>query len=250
MVSRDPRRGRRVVGRRWPAALVLGAAAVLAACALGRSDRAARTLPADCRAPVVYVALGDSTVEGVAATHPRFNYVSRIHERLRTVYPSARMENLGVAGAMSSDVLVRQLPRAVELAPHLVTLSVGPNDITSGVPVETYARQVDLILGTLVRETPAVVVVNLLPDLAITPRFARSDRRDAVGRRAVQYNDALAQQARAHGVRVVDLYARSREELPRRPELVASDGYHPSDLGYARWAELMWLQVEPVVARC
>jgi len=25
-----------------------------------------------------------------------------------------------------------------------------------------------------------------------------------------------------------------------RPELIASDGYHPSDLGYARWAELMW----------
>jgi len=39
---------------------------------------------------------------------------------------------------------------------------------------------------------------------------------------------------------VVDLYGPSRREVPERPELVAADGYHPSDLGYARWAELMW----------
>jgi lysophospholipase L1-like esterase len=29
-------------------------------------------------------------------------------------------------------------------------------------------------------------------------------------------------------------------EVPRRPELIGADGYHPSDAGYARWAELMW----------
>jgi lysophospholipase L1-like esterase len=95
-----------------------------------------------------------------------------------------------------------------------------------------------------------VVVVNLLPDITLTPRFRRSPQRDALGRITVQFNDALAKRARARGVVVVDLHARSREELPRRPELVAADGYHPSDLGYARWAELMWAQVSPVVARC
>jgi lysophospholipase L1-like esterase len=44
---------------------------------------------------------------------------------------------------------------------------------------------------------------------------------------------------------VVDLYAASRREVPGRPELLARDGYHPSDLGYARWAELMWDAVRP-----
>jgi len=52
--------------------------------------------------------------------------------------------------------------------------------------------------------------------------------------------EALAAVADRHGAIVVDLYAASRREVPRRPELLALDGYHPSDLGYARWAELMW----------
>jgi lysophospholipase L1-like esterase len=238
------------VTRGWALGLVIGVGALVVACSTSRSDRAARRLPSDCRAAVVYVALGDSTVEGVAATSARLNYVSRLHERLRAIYPAARVENLGVGGAVAADVLERQLARAVTAKPDLVTLSVGPNDLTSGVSVDDYARTMDRILGTLVRDTPALVVVNLLPDLAVTPRFARSDKRDTVGRRTVQFNEALAKKARAHGVSIVDLYERSRDEVPRRPELVASDGYHPSDLGYARWAELMWLQVQPAVARC
>ena len=27
-------------------------------------------------------------------------------------------------------------------------------------------------------------------------------------------------------------------------ELLSTDGYHPSDAGYARWAELMWRGIE------
>ncbi len=230
-------------------ALALGAVA-LVACTTSRSDRTARALPVDCGAPVMYAALGDSTVEGVAATSARANYVSRIHDRLRAIYPAARVENLGVSGAVSGDVVDKQLAPAMKLDPDLVTLSIGPNDLTEGVRVEDYEKNVDRILRTLTRQTRAIVVVNLLPDLAVTPRFARSEKRDLVGRLTVRFNDALAKKARAYGVEIVDLYERSRDEVPRRPELVAADGYHPSDLGYARWAELMWTRVEPKVARC
>ena len=72
--------------------------------------------------------------------------------------------------------------------------------------------------------------------------------RDLVGRRTVEFNGALGRAARALGVEPVDLYGPSREELPRRPELVWSDGYHPSDAGYARWAELLWTGVAPRIA--
>jgi len=122
--------------------------------------------------------------------------------------------------------------------------------VAAGVAVEAYEKNVTRVLGRLTRETRALVVVNLLPDLAVTPRFRQSDKRDAVNRLTVRFNEALERQARAHGIEVVDLYARSRDEVPRRPELVAADGYHPSDLGYARWAELMWTRVAPKVARC
>jgi len=59
----------------------------------------------------------------------------------------------------------------------------------------------------------------------------------------------LASRAHAYGAEIVDLYIASRQEVPRRPELIGADGYHPSDEGYARWAELMWAAIEGRIAR-
>lgn len=227
---------------RGAAAAALAVAAVVAGCAWTRGA-AARTLPADRNADVLYVALGDSAVEGVGASRPELNYVSRLYARLREIYPNARVDNLGVGGATSVDVLARQLDRAVALDPDLVTLSVGPNDITERVPLADYTRNVDAILAGLVARTHAVIVANLLPDLAVTPRFRGRDAEAAVGRRTIEFNGELARVARRHGVQTVDLYGPSRREVPVRPELMAGDGYHPSDVGYARWAELMWQAV-------
>jgi acyl-CoA thioesterase I len=223
------------------------AALLAAACATGRSE-GARTLPADRAAAVLYVALGDSTVEGVGATSPDRNYVSRLHERLRAVYPHARVINLGVGGATSADVLLRQVGRAIEPRPQLVTLSIGPNDITTGIPSAAYAQNLETILGRLRRETTAVVVVNLIPDLAVTPRFRGSQHQEAVGRLTIAFNEALERASRAHGAEMVNLYTASRREVPRRPELMSADGYHPSDAGYALWAELVWTGVAARIA--
>lgn len=231
-----------------PLALGLIVAVLAAGCAWTRSGTP-RMLRADRAGPLVYVALGDSTVEGIGATSAAVTYVARIHERLRAWYPQARAVNLGVAGATSADVVAGQLERAIALGPDLVTLSIGPNDITGRVSVREYERHVDTIFTRLRKETAAVVVVNLLPDLAVTPRFRNDPARDVVGRLSIEFNEALARRARDHGAEVVDLYAPSRTEVMARPELIASDGYHPSDLGYARWAELLWAGIERRIPR-
>jgi len=195
------------------------------------------------------VALGDSTVEGIGATSAATTYVGQLHRRLRAVYPEARVANLGVGGATSADVLARQLERAVGLAPQLVTISIGPNDITTHVPVADYERNVGEILDRLTRATAAVVVANLLPDLAVTPRFRAHEARAVVARLTVEFNEVLRRQARRHDVELVDLYGPSQVEVPAQPELMSRDGYHPSDAGYARWAELMWVGVERRLVR-
>lgn len=220
----------------------LGALLLLAAASPG-IGAALRMLPADRTAEVIYVALGDSTVEGIGATTAANNYVGRLDARLRDRYPRARTVNLGVAGATSHSVLEAQLAQAVALKPHLVTLSIGPNDITGQVPVQTYARNLDAILGGLSGDPLTVIVVNLLPDLAVTPRFRNRESAPVVGRLSAEFNKVVARAAKRHGALVVDLYGASRREIPGHPELLAADGYHPSDLGYARWAELMWQAV-------
>jgi lysophospholipase L1-like esterase len=225
-----------VVRRTAATALLL---ALLAGCSWVRSPLS-RTLPVDRAAPVLYVAMGDSTVEGVGASQDEASYVSRLHARLRAVYPNARLVNLGLAGATSTHVLERQVPYAVKAQPQLITLSVGPNDITERVPRVDFARNIDIVLGRLAAETRAVMVINLLPDLAVTPRFRGHEAEAEVGRLSVEFNEVVAAAAARHGAHLVDLYEASRREVPARPELVAADGYHPSDLGHERWAELMW----------
>ena len=223
----------------WVRRVLVPVALVLTGCSASEPHR----LPADRQTSLVYVALGDSTVEGVGASGPERTYVAALQARLRQRYPAARSENLGVAGATSAEVLASQVPRAVELRPHLVTLSVGPNDITGRILVHQFEANVNKTLAAL-RPTGAVLVVNLIPDLAVTPRFRLGPERETVGRFTVQFNDALKRQARHYDAEVVDLYGPSQAEVPGRPQLVAGDGYHPSDAGYARWAELMWQGIE------
>lgn len=214
-------------------------------------ERAAtQTLPQDCSTIVHYVAMGDSTVAGVGASNPGRNYVSRLEARLRTHYPRAELTNLGVGGATSGDVLHDQLPRAVGIHPQLVTLSVGPNDITGGFDASQYERSLEEIFQALRHDTRAVVVMNLLPDMAVSPRFT-AEQKVAVGRQTVLFNHVIAALAQRYGVQVVDLYTPSQQDVPSHPELLAGDRYHPSDDGYARWAQLMWAGVEArIAARC
>src|SRR5436309_1752244 len=68
-----------------------------------QSDAAAQT-----SAPVVYVALGDSTGVGMGARKGG-GYVARLFERIERERPRSRVVNLCVSGARTDDVLRGQL---------------------------------------------------------------------------------------------------------------------------------------------
>ncbi|MCI0546728.1 MAG: SGNH/GDSL hydrolase family protein [Candidatus Rokubacteria bacterium] len=227
---------------------------LVVAVAIGAITRAGaepgrRALALEGGRPALYVALGDSTVEGVGATSPGRSYVGQLYERLRSVSPQARLVNLGVSGATAGDVRQGQLSRAIVFQPDLVTVSVGPNDITRRRTPRQYEDDVEAILEALARETRAVVVVNLIPDITVTPRYRRHERAAALRQRVEVFNEVLGRRAAAHGAAVVDLFGPSREEVPRHPGLISADDYHPSDEGYARWAELMWRGIEERIRR-
>ena len=206
-----------------------------------------RSLPSDRRTPLLYVALGDSTVYGLGASHPSRHYVARLFECLRMEYPSARLINRGTCLATAADVLAHQLPDAVRDQPHLVTLSVGPNDLRQGRSPGEFARRVEVILERLQRETDAAVVINRLPDMAHCPRFRESER-SMVAALARHYNHALQHVADGFGIDLVDLGIMDRAP-DNQSRLFSEDGYHPSDDGYAAWAAAMWAMVRDRIPR-
>jgi lysophospholipase L1-like esterase len=199
--------------------------------------------------PPVYAALGASDTVGVGADDPtREGWAPRVHAALPR---GTQFLNLGISGATLQDVLVQQLPPAVDAQPRLVTIWGGVNDLRAGVDVQTFQRQLDEVLTQLDQSSaadvnsPTVAVLNI-PDLRSLPVFARVDQA-ALNAEVLVWNAAIADSAAQHGAVLVDLYARW-PELALHPEYISGDGFHPSSAGYERIAALVLDAIQPYVS--
>ena len=191
-----------------------------------------------------YVALGDSLVAGQGG---RRGYVDRLYEHLAREHPGAVLHNLGSSGATTREVLRAQLPRVSRFHANLVTLTIGTNDLTDGSSVEQVLQNLTKIVESL-RATGAAVVVTNLPAVGLAPAVPAAYRAqiDGLVRAA---NGRIQEICRKNDATMFDLYAFSRNEIPRHPEYFSWDGYHPSDEGYQRWAEAMWLVLKDALSQ-
>ncbi|MET0645593.1 MAG: SGNH/GDSL hydrolase family protein [Pyrinomonadaceae bacterium] len=189
-------------------------------------------------APVVYLALGDSTGVGVGARKGG-GYVARLFERIERVRPGSRLVNLCVSGATTGDVLRAQVGRVGEAQPSLVTIGIGINDLTRRLTAEQFAHNFDEIATRLRAQTSAPVVVSNLPDISHSPAVPDFFREE-VRRRLVEFNERLADAAARHGLHFADSFEKSAALIPEHPEFFSADGFHPSDEGYEFWAFEMW----------
>lgn len=170
----------------------------------------------------LWVALGDSTAQGVGASHPLAGYVGRAHGELvcRSGRPW-RVVNLSRSGALAADVLTQQLPAmpALPAGAALVTCGIGSNDILATPPRRLHETLRALIAG--------------LPDCAVMLDLPLPDQFWGFGRLVSPYvagvNRTIHTAALARGLRVAEL---SRHYMPPWEGKFAADRFHPSDLGY------------------
>ena len=172
---------------------------------------------------LLYVALGDSSAQGIGATAPNRGYVGILADHVAARSGrSVRTVNLSVSGATAQDVAEYQLPRLAKLHPDLVTLAVGVNDVAAW-NERGFASAMTTVLNAL----PAGAIVGELPYLYLP----WSERRAAVAIRLIR------RQADAHGLRVAPLHAVTRRAgLLGIFTLFARDRFHPNDAGYTLWA--------------
>ena len=175
----------------------------------------------DRRSSRLWVALGDSTAQGIGADEPGDGYVGQLHRRLAAAGIELDVVNLSVSGARTTDVLNDQLPRLHELgAATLVTCSIGANDLLRSARIVRTARRVEEVADRL-GATATLAVMATVPVAAIS-----------VSGRYV--NARLRAAGAAAGVAIAEL-GRHRGR-PYRGK-VASDGFHPSAAGYREWAD-------------
>jgi lysophospholipase L1-like esterase len=99
-----------------------------------------------------FVALGDSFTEGLENPDPDGGFIGwadRVAAVLAGQVPGFRYANLAIRGKLLPEVVAEQVPRAVELAPDLVSLAAGGNDILRGSDVDALAARFDPAVAAL-----------------------------------------------------------------------------------------------------
>jgi lysophospholipase L1-like esterase len=183
---------------------------------------------------VLYAALGASDAVGIGADPVSKGYVYRIREGLDERLQTVTLINLGIPGAEidriaeSGRVFLQARAR-----PDIVTLWAGANDVIGGRLAADFEPDLGNLLARLRADTEAVLVMANVPDLTRLPRFAARPEPAVTVERIRAFNTAIARQAARHRVPLVDLFAQ-----PVEPGLVSADGFHPSNAGHARIAQL------------
>lgn len=184
-----------------------------------------------------YVALGDSFTAGAPGDPGGPRWPDEVANALRKRAADLEYHNLGEPSATTSEVATRQLARCVELAPDLVSVVCGANDVLMSVrpDIARHASDLERIFRTLRTHCPAATIVTATAPLV--PEYirlrARSRRRVEHG--ATALNDATRSIAARHGVLCLDW---SAHPAARVRENFGPDGFHPSSSGVRRAALL------------
>ena len=114
-----------------------------------------------------FVALGDSTTEGLMDPNPDGSFrgwADRLAERLAQDEPDLRYANLASAASSRAQVRDEQLDAALALEPDLASVLSGLNDmLRKTCDVAAVAGEIDAMVGAL-RGAGADVITFTLPD--------------------------------------------------------------------------------------
>lgn len=178
-----------------------------------------------------YVALGDSTVEGLEDPGPDGVYVGwadRLARHLAAVHPDLTYANLAVRGLTAGEVRETQLEAAVALRPDIAVVVAGVNDVLRPRFDRLALRDHLFAMHEALRDTGARVATFTMPDMAQVAPLAVALR----GRLAT-LNDITLEAADVYGSVVADLAA---EPLASDPALWHDDRLHANSEGHRRVA--------------
>ena len=193
------------------------------------------------------LALGDSYTIGEAV---------EVHERWSMQLAAMlRAEGTGVSDPLivartgwTTDELSSAIDETNPTGPFdIVTLLIGVNNQYRGRALDEYREQFRALLVRAVAFAggdAAHVVVLSIPDWGLTPFADGRDRRQ-IASEIDAFNASNREETLRAGAHYVDITVVSRQ----KPELVASDGLHPSGAMYEEWARLAMPTVRRVLRR-
>jgi lysophospholipase L1-like esterase len=178
-----------------------------------------------------YVALGDSTVEGLEDPGPDGVYVGwadRLAVHLDALHPGLTYANLAVRGLTAGEVRRTQLDRAVSLRPDIAVVVAGVNDVLRPWFDRDALREDLFAMHAALADAGARVATFTMPDMTRVAPLAVVLRR-----RIETLNDVARQTGSRYGTAVADLAA---DPLASDPALWHDDRLHANSEGHRRVA--------------
>ena len=182
-----------------------------------------------------YLALGDSYTigEGVPATDRwPVQLVGLVRERGVELADPVIIARTGWTTAELDAGIDRAEPAGTN---RLVTLLIGVNNQYRGRSLDEYRVEFADLLERAIGYAdgdPNRVVVLSIPDWGVTP-FASEANKARIAEEIDSFNAVAAEETTAAGAHFVDITGISRSA----PDMVTSDGLHPSGEMYRLWAE-------------
>ena len=183
-------------------------------------------------------AFGDSAMAGVGVD--RLDDVLSVQLAQRVADATGRAVHVvGYArsGARTLDVLTRQVP-AVRRTPDVSVLVVGTNDVIHATSPLALTRTCEAMLDGL-ETIGAPVVMSSLPEfraMRALPGPVMSAARGYGSMVGAVQRRAAAPRPR---VRLVDVVGAVGEEFVEDPDMMSTDSFHPSAVGYGRIADAL-----------
>ena len=178
-----------------------------------------------------YVAIGDSTVEGLDDPDGKGGYrgwADRLADRIAAAQGSVLYANLGVRGRTTREIVDEQLVPAVAMRPDLAVAVSGTNDLLRARFDEARLRDDIESMQRALRGAGATVITFTLPDLSAVMPLARMLRA-----RLAAMNQAIRDASAATGTIVADM---AKVPVASDPRLWSDDRLHANSAGHERIA--------------
>lgn len=176
-----------------------------------------------------YVAIGDSTTEGLDDPDGRGGYrgwADRFAEHVAAAYPGLEYANLAIRGRLTAQIQAEQLPEAVRLRPDLATVVAGVNDmLRRRFDADETAGRIGEMQAALIG-VGATVITFTMPDPVRVMPLARPLR----GRFSA-YNEKVREVSAQTGAILLDLGA---HPVAGDPRLWSLDRLHANAAGHER----------------
>ncbi|PIB26722.1 SGNH/GDSL hydrolase family protein [Maribacter sp. 4G9] len=185
-----------------------------------------------------YLALGDSYTVGESVSSNQ-SFPMQLSESLENVLNTSVGTKIIAKTGWRTDDLQNGIGNTrIDKPQDLVTLLIGVNNQYQGKPFEQYEKEFPELLSTaldFVEGNAEKLVVISIPDYAFTP-FGQSRDVDKISREIDRYNAFARSIAIENKVRFVEITDITRSGL-EQPQLVASDGLHPSGDAYSKFVD-------------